>query len=55
MVALRGTPLEPNDAESFDSAKTCMSGTVQQKLACWGDRKRVVWPTFKSGPVGNEE
>lgn len=54
MVALNGTPMQPNDVETFASAKTCMSGTVQQKIACWGDKKRTVWATSMNGPVGNE-
>lgn len=54
MIALNGTPLHPNDPETFDSAKTCMSGSVQHKIACWGDPKRTVWATFIKGRVGNE-
>jgi hypothetical protein len=54
MTALNGTALQPNDAETFASAKTCMSGTVQQKIKCWGDTKRTVWATAVNGPVGNE-
>jgi hypothetical protein len=54
MVALNGTALHPNDVETFDSAKTCMSGTVQEKIKCWGDTKRTTWATFHKGPVGGE-
>ena len=54
MIALNGTPLQPNDVETFASARTCMSGSVQQKIACWGDKKRTVWATSINGPVGNE-
>lgn len=54
MTALNGSALQPNDAETFTSARTCMSGTVQEKIHCWGDKKRGVWATAVNGPVGNE-
>lgn len=54
MTALNGSALQPNDAETFTSARTCMSGTVQDKIHCWGDKKRTVWATAVNHPVGNE-
>jgi hypothetical protein len=54
MTALNGSALQPNDAETFNSARTCMSGTVQDKIHCWGDKKRAVWATAVNHPVGNE-
>ena len=54
MVALNGTALHPNDVETFASAKTCMSGSVQEKIRCWGDLRRTTWATFHKGPVGGE-